>query len=227
MTGETRSTRPAVTPSDLRIAAAICRRTLSPVSDGDWSVPAHGLDWDCRTMLDHACDCLAFYAHDLAGRIQIVEGAARDGFAGADPLELIRTVEILTDVLTLVADGSPAEVRAFHPFGMADPEGFLAMGAVETLLHTWDIATALGVPLTPTDQAEALAGKIVARLFPWAPAGVPAMNALLACTGRGEVAGFASIGTRWRWHAAPVAEWDGTIPLDLEAHHHDFEPDRA
>jgi hypothetical protein len=49
---------------------------------------------------------------------------------------------------------------------MADAEGFLAMGAVEVLLHTWDIATALGVPLAPPDHAEASAAKMVARLFP-------------------------------------------------------------
>lgn len=91
------------------------------------------------------------------------------------------------------------------------------MGAVEVLLHTRDIATALGVPLAPTDHVEALAGKIVARLFPWAPARVPAMDALLACTGRGQVPGFPPVGPRWAWHAAPVAEWDGAIPLDPAA----------
>jgi len=204
-----------LTTADLRSAAAICRQTLGEVVDRDWSVPAHGLAWDCRATLDHVCDCLAFYAHDLAGRIQIVEGVARDGFAGANPAELIRTVEILAEVLCLVAGGSPPDVRAVHPFGMSDPEGFLAMGAVEVFLHTWDIAKALGVPLTPADQAEDVAGKIVARLFPWAPAGIPALDALLACTGRAEVAGFALAGPRWAWHSSPVAEWDGTIPLDV------------
>ena len=203
-----------VTSVDLRSSAAICRRSLGPVADRDWSIPAHGLTWDCRRTLDHVCDCLAFYAHDLAGRVQLVEGAARDGFASADPAELIRTVEILSEVLCLVADGTPTDVRAFHPYGMADPEGFLAMGAVEVLLHTWDIATAIGAPIAPPDAAEALASKIVARLFPWAPAGVPALDVLLACTGRGQIPGFPPVGPRWAWHAAPVAEWDGTIPLD-------------
>jgi len=202
------------TTADLRSGAAICRRTLGPVADQDWSVPAHGLDWDCRTTLDHVCDCLAFYAHDLGARVQTIEGAARDGFADAGAAELIRTVETVSEVLCLVADGSPPEVRAFHPFGMADAEGFLAMGAAEILLHTWDIKMGLGVPLAPPDVAEDVAAKIVARLFPWAPTDVPSMDALLACAGRGRVAGFDSVGPRWAWHAAPLPEWDGTIPLD-------------
>ena len=205
-----------LTTADLRSAAAICRRTLGPVADRDWSLSAHGLDWDCRGTLDHVCDCLAFYAHDLGARVQTIEGAARDGFVGADPVELIRTIETLSEVLCLFADGSPPEVRALHPFGMADAEGFLAMGAVEILLHTWDIAMALGVPLAPPHEAEALAGAIVARLFPWAPVGVPAMEALLACAGRGQVVGFAAVGPGWAWHAAPVAEWDGTVQHDPE-----------
>ena len=213
MIEDSRSPMPFTT-ADLRSAAVVCRQTLGPVVDRVWSVPAHGLEWDCRATLDHVCDCLAFYAHDLAGRIQVVEGAARDGYATADPAELIRTVEILAEVLCLVADGSPAEVRAFHPWGMADAEGFLAMGAIEVLLHTWDIAMAHGVPLAPPDQVADVAAKIVARLFPWAPAAVPAMDALLACTGRTEVAGLAPVGPRWAWHAAPIAECDGTIPLD-------------
>lgn len=204
----------AVTTSDLRAAAAICRATLGPVADGDWTLPAHGLAWDRRATLDHTCDCLAFYAHDLAARIRTTEGEARDGAARATPPELIRTVETLAELLCVVADGSPAEVRAFHPWGMADAEGFLAMGAVEILLHTWDVATAFARPLAPADRAEALAGALLPRLFPWAPAGVPAMEALLACTGRVEAAGLPPAGTRWAWHAAPVAEWDGMVPRD-------------
>ncbi len=206
------------TTSDLRTAVAICRQTLGPVSERDWSVPAHGLTWDCRETLDHICDSIASYVANLAGRTTIRgEAAARDGYPRADPVKLNRTVEILSEVLIFVADSSPPHVRAFHSYGRSDSEGFLAMGTVEILLHTWDIATAFEVPLAPSDKTEALAGKIVARLFPWAPAGGPAMDALLACTGRRAVDGFVAVGPRWAWHSAPLAEWDGAIPLDEDA----------
>lgn len=204
-----------VTASDLRTAVVICRQTLGPVGDRDWAIPAHGLDWDCRETLDHVCDSIASYIANLAGRTTVRgEAAARDGYPRAGPVKLLRTVEIFADALIVIAAASPDDARAFHVWGRTDAEGFLAMGAAETLIHTWDIATAFGAPLALPDRVEALAGALLARLFPWAPAGVLALDALLACTGRGEVAGFDSVGPRWAWHSAPVAEWDGTIPLD-------------
>ena len=48
----------------------------------------------------------------------------------------------------------------------ADAEGFRAQGCAELLQHSYDIANGLGEAFRPPDD---LAGRIVARLFPWAP----------------------------------------------------------
>ena len=192
---------------DLRSSAAICRQSLGPVADQDWAIPAHGLDWDCRYTLDHVCDCLAFYAHDLAGRIQVVEDVARDGFASTDPAELIWTVEILSEVLCLVDDGTPTDVRAFHPYGLARPEGFLAMACVEVLVHAWDVAQGLDLPMEPP---AGIAPKLLHRLYRVAPTGHDAWQTVLYAFARiplGELPHRHD--GAWGWHVPPLAEWDG------------------
>ena len=45
--------------------------------------------------------------------------------------EMRSTAAILRDIMRSAESG----IRAFHPAGMADPEGFLAMGCDETLIH--------------------------------------------------------------------------------------------
>jgi hypothetical protein len=48
----------------------------------------------------------------------------------------------------------------------SDPEGFAAMGVVETLVHTHDLAEGLGLAWTPPSD---LCSRVLARLFPDAP----------------------------------------------------------
>ncbi len=69
------------------------------------------------------------------------------------------------------------------------------------------IAASLGVPFEPP---AGIAGRVVARLFPWAPATGERWDALLWANGRAGVDGTAMLGADWWWHCAPLAEWDGT-----------------
>jgi hypothetical protein len=57
---------PSVAPSDLGLAAAVCRRALDPLVDRDWTVRAGDLDWDVRATLTHVCDAVGWYAAHLA-----------------------------------------------------------------------------------------------------------------------------------------------------------------
>ena len=78
------------------------------------------------------------------------------------------------------------------------------------LVHTDDAARGLGVPFVPPqEQVEAT----LERLFPWAPAGVEPWPALLWCNGRVALPGHPRQ-HRWRWHSAPLEEWDGLNPAD-------------
>ena len=61
-------TDPELVPADLMTAARVCRETLAPALDQDWSVPAGDLEWDCRRTLDHIVDTLFLYAAYLASR---------------------------------------------------------------------------------------------------------------------------------------------------------------
>jgi hypothetical protein len=198
----------------LRLSAAICREALAPALAANWSVKAGDLDWDCRRTLDHIADSLAFYAIHLATRATTRKMPPRNGAPTrrpgepSDVPELFDMVEGMAAVLADVAKAAPVGTRAFHPAGMGDPEGFVAMGCEEILIHTDDIAAGLGVPFAPPPD---LAARVVRRLFPWAPADVEPWLALRWACGRTALPDRERLGPDWWVHCAPLAEWDGTI----------------
>ncbi len=95
---------------------------------------------------------------------------------------------------------------------MADAEGFLAMGCAEILLHTDDIAAALGLPAPFRPPAD-LCRRVVQRIFPWAPPETEAdpWDALRWAAGRIALPGHDRLDANWWWHCAPLSEWDGTV----------------
>jgi hypothetical protein len=98
---------------------------------------------------------------------------------------------------------SPAHVRAFHPAGIADPEGFAAMGCHEALLHGNDIAQGFGRSLDPPRD---VCRRVLARIFPHAPAdlaGSDPWTALLWAGGRIELPSHPQLPS-WRPHPAPL-----------------------
>jgi hypothetical protein len=197
-----------IEPADVVAAARACRDALAPAADRDWTVGAGDLEWDCRRTLDHVGDALAFYAAHLATRTTERLSSVRDGDQTVSVAQLLRSVESLAAVLARVAEASPPGTRAYHPAGMADAEGFLAMGCDEILVHTQDIALGLGVAWEPPAD---LCARVLARLFPWAPRDVEPWPALLWANGRAALPGLDRLGTDWYWHCAPLDEWDGTV----------------
>lgn len=96
----------------------------------------------------------------------------------------------------------------WHPCGVADASGFVAMACDELLVHTSDAASGLGREFAPTSE---IAEATLRRLFPWAPTDVDPWSALRWANGRAELPGRSRL-TKWRWHCAPLSEWDGTDP---------------
>ncbi|WP_233575930.1 hypothetical protein [Saccharopolyspora rhizosphaerae] len=90
-------------------------------------------------------------------------------------------------------------MRSFHVYGTSDPEGFAAMGIVETLVHTHDVIEDL--PLTWNPPAE-VCTKVLDRLFPDAPTSTDPWTTLLWSTGRAELPGRPRL-TTWRWYGTP------------------------
>jgi hypothetical protein len=197
--------RDPVTSTDLRTAAAWSFHLLSPATVADWTVPAFRLRWSCRKTLDHILDCLAWYAHDLAGEITSSSGAARWGGGRLPLTDLLASIGPLAEVLALVADGKPATARGWHDFGHGDPEGFLAMGTVEILLHTWDIGLGLGLDVGISPEIDAIADRVVNRIFLYMEDTASPFDTLLAATGRRDRPD-GTRPTRWRWYTAPLTE---------------------
>jgi hypothetical protein len=124
------------------------------------------------------------------------------------PAELVRTIGTFATVLARVTDASPPGARGWHPFGLADASGFAAMACDEFLVHTDNVARGLEVPFAPP---RALARATLERLFPWAPADADPWAALLWANGRIDLPGQPRQ-VDWRWHCAPLEEWDGLNP---------------
>ncbi|MBF9068952.1 maleylpyruvate isomerase N-terminal domain-containing protein [Streptacidiphilus sp. NEAU-YB345] len=191
---------------DVDAAVAEMLRVLGPHTSEDWSGPAGTLSWSCRETAAHVAHDLFAYACQLTARPD-------DAYL---PLDLtVRPSASLTEVLQAVSAcggllsaalaAAPPEARAWH-WGPTDPTGFAAMGVTETLVHTHDITTGLGLVWEPPADAAAAA---LIRLFPDAPStaegAVTPGQALLWCTGRTTLPGLPRR-TSWTWRAAVAEE---------------------
>jgi len=186
--------------ADLVVAAvAETGRALSPRADADWIVPAPDLEWSCWETGVHIADCLVFYASQIIDQPE--EGYVPFEItmtSAAKPEGLLRTIVVGGAILQrTVAAAEPGD-RGYHIYGTSDAEGFAAMGVVETLVHTYDIAAGLGLDWRPPAE---LCAPVLGRLFPDAPPGDPSA-VLLWCTGR---TGFNDQPRRSDWR------WDGTV----------------
>ncbi|MFB8026796.1 VOC family protein [Streptomyces sp. NPDC055990] len=207
--------RQPVTADDVTLAVQLAVDTLATSPADDWRVPAGSLEWDCWETVEHLSDDLFAYAVQLGGRTPPQHGEApyryapdREGGPAnsvftnpeAGTSGLLHTLEASGALLTAMVRTTPAAVRAHHVFGLSDPEGFAAMGIVETLVHTHDVAAGLSLPWTPPRD---LCDRVLARLFPGAPDDEDRWTVLLWSTGRADLPGRDRV-TSWRWHGAPL-----------------------
>jgi hypothetical protein len=186
-----------------------CGSYLGSVVDRDWAgTPVPGLKLTVSGVVAHIGDCLLWYSTDLAAgdrELSTMDVRVRPESA---PEDLIATLNSLAAVLAHVVDGSPAGARGWHPFGKADRSGFAAMACDELLVHTADVAAGLGRPFVPSEE---IAEATLRRLFPWAPEDTDPWTTLLWANGRADLPGQErQVG--WRWHCAPLEEWDGSNP---------------
>ncbi|WP_283134184.1 hypothetical protein [Rhizohabitans arisaemae] len=171
-------------------------------ADRDWSLPAGTLEWSCHRTVEHMADCLFSYAGQVAVRpadhyVPFLVTADE----GSSPAQMAEFVMAAGGVLAAVVDHASAGIRAYHPSGMADPEGFAAMGCVELLVHGHDVAT--GLRLDP-DPPRDVCTRVLMRMFPQIDVDGDSWDLLLWATGRRELPGRGHPGAGWRWHGAPV-----------------------
>jgi hypothetical protein len=193
-----------VTAGDLDAAISCIMSGLLPLTDRDWSVRAGSLEWDCWHTAEHIGDCLLSYAWQLAVQpttryVRAVATAEKD----ASPAEVLEFAVTGGRVLASMVRTSPAHVRAFHPAGAADPEGFAALGCNEALLHGNDIARGFGLSLEPSRD---VCRRVLARLYPQAPTDLADTDpwiSLLWVGGRADLPGLTK--PNWREHPAPLS----------------------
>ncbi|MGN9789900.1 maleylpyruvate isomerase N-terminal domain-containing protein [Streptomyces sp. OZ13] len=206
--------RPPVTADDLDNAVQLAVAALREVPATAWDGNAGTLEWTCWETVEHLADDLFAYAVQLGPRTPPLDrevpfayesrrpgGPANSVHAdrAAGPDGLLQVLEAGGALLVAMARTTSPQVRSHHVFGASDPEGFAAMGIVETLVHTHDIADGLGLTWEPP---AGICSRVLARLFPDAPADAAPWSALLWCTGRTDLPGRPRPAT-WRWHGAP------------------------
>jgi predicted enzyme related to lactoylglutathione lyase len=204
-----------VTADDVTLAVRLAVDTFATSPSDNWRIPAGSLDWSCWETVEHLSDDLFAYAVQLGPRRPSLESEVpyrwapdREGgprnsvFANpeAGPAGLLQTLEASGALLASMVRTASPDVRSYHSYGSSDPEGFAAMGIVETLVHTHDVAEGLSLAWTPP---AGLCDRVLARLFPDAPDDEDRWTVLLWATGRADLPGRDRV-TSWRWHGAPL-----------------------
>jgi hypothetical protein len=187
-------------PGLVTSAADECARVLEKAAGADWSIEAAGLDWTCRQTLDHVALGVVGYAGLLIARPADRYIALFASLDQQAPIPAcLEGIRIAAGMLASAVREAAPGVRAWHPWGHSDGPGFAAMGIVELVVHTYDIARAFDLGWQPPD---ALCRAAADRLFPDRPAGRGGADTLLWCTGREALPG---LGRRREWR------WDGTV----------------
>jgi hypothetical protein len=120
----------------------------------------------------------------------------------ATSADVLEFAKVGGGILAATVRSASPDARAYHPTGIADPEGFAAMGCVEALVHGEDIARGLGVAIDPPRD---LCARVLARMFPQVSAVGDAWTTLLWATDRVQLPGR-SRQEGWRWRGAPLGE---------------------
>ncbi|QGK71017.1 hypothetical protein GIY23_17145 [Allosaccharopolyspora coralli] len=214
MPAEINSLPAPMTADDLDRAVRLAVAVLQKAPADAWTTKAGSLEWDCWETVEHLSDDLFAYAAKLGppqppldSELAFVAESRRPGGPAntihanreAGPVGLLQVLEASGALLAAMVRTTHPHTLAHHVFGASDPEGFAAMGIVETLVHTHDLAAGLGLTWDPPAD---LCARALARLFPDAPETADPWPALLWATGRTELPGRPQL-TTWRWYGEP------------------------
>jgi hypothetical protein len=196
-----------VTADDLDQSIQLALATLQDTQD--WHSKAGSLEWTCWETVEHLSDDLFAYAAQLGPRtppqtheIPFLWESRRPGgpknvihaAPEAGPAGLLQVLEACGALLVAMVRTAPKDLRSHHGFGASDPAGFAAMGIVETLVHTYDLAENLTPPAD-------ICARVLDRLFPDAPQDTEPWPTLLWATGRISLPGRPRL-TEWRWNGS-------------------------
>lgn len=177
-----------------RVAGAF-DRLVARVEDDDWNRPTPCAEWDVRALVNHVTRGNHNY-------VLLLRGGDRDEFLRQRELDALGTCPAVAHrrsaaLLTAEFDALGAASRLVdHPVGPMSGAKALGVRAIDTVTHTWDLASAIGAEEHTDDAlvrwaeehwveiyADMLAPAFYAPPLPEA-AGTTSLERLLARTGR-------------------------------------------
>jgi uncharacterized protein (TIGR03086 family) len=144
-------------------AAAGFDATVRQIRDNQWALPTPCAEWNVHALVNHVVGQARWTAPLLDGQTIAQVGDRLDGdLLGPDPRA---SWTAAYDEAVDAADRAQSEERFVHlSFGDTPAEEYLRQLAADYLIHSWDLAVAVGAPdrLDP-DLVEAVAGWFDAR----------------------------------------------------------------
>lgn len=190
------------TSDDVIACRDFCVAALRDASTQDWDVQIPGMDLTVGAVVAHVAQASLWYSIDLTAEGLDLVAANPQIKAEAGNDDLIAALHTCAGLFATVG------ARGFHPMGDADPSGFAAMACDEMLVHTHDACRGLSIHFEPPPEFARL---VLERLFPWASSDGDPWSVLLWANGRIALDGHPQL-ENWRWHCAPLDEWDGANP---------------
>lgn len=196
----------AIGPDSVEAAAAVVIAALRPAVHADWSVRAGDLEWSVDRTIAHMTGAPAKYALYLSSRstryVAVWVYPAED----ATRQERLEGIEGCAAALAGVAATAPRDAVGYHVTGMRNAEQFLAMACEELLVHTYDVASGLGLPYQPPEE---LCRLVIEHGYPGAAIGNrPAWPFLVWLSGRPHPAAT-------DWGPPPQPDERAEIPLEF------------
>ena len=145
------------TVEDLYVVAECVADAWRALVHRDWSVRAGTLEWTCLQTADHAIDTLIAPAFFLASRRtdRYPEGGWHPG-VDASPEQFVDAVLQGARILGGVVSGSPADATALlfrNPPTLGVAADFAPRGALELVIHAYDVCAGMGGDLQPPREA--------------------------------------------------------------------------
>jgi hypothetical protein len=155
MTPEDSVDEPGISPHDFRLLSTYIISILADAADADWSARAGSLEWSCFHTADHVIDCVFSYALFLGSGKEddypkFCELRALPGASARDLIDGLRAVTTMLWALTVsVPSDTRAIIRRSPQPQTGRPREFAARGALELILHAYDISEGLRLAFAP------------------------------------------------------------------------------
>ncbi len=164
------------TVDDLNLLSEQVQRDWRAAAKLDWDVAAGRLDWTCRETAAHVVDTMFAPAFFLASRRthDYPNFGRLEPSAGTTIVDLSDGLRAATNLLVGAIETAPpatlAIIRRFPEVETAPPSDFAPRGALELVVHSFDIAAGLGIDFDLDEAvAERLRDHTAGWPIPWQP----------------------------------------------------------